>query len=134
MMSRVIQDGGLHVCIFEKDFTKLESYFKIEILVKSCFPHELSINRSKKGCHFGVNFLLKTRAYLTELKRATANRIKAHEIRTASIKCWFLTRKQNRKKQNQPTCDDIRHRTREALAGDESSPSDFPRFHLNARV
>ena len=60
---------------FNKDFTKLESYFKIEILVQSCFPHERSINRLKKGCHFGVNFLLKTRAYLTELKRATANRM-----------------------------------------------------------
>ena len=41
----VVQDGVLHVCIFNKDFTRLESYFKIEILVESCSPHELSINR-----------------------------------------------------------------------------------------
>ena len=55
-MSRITQDGGLHVCIFDKDFTRLESYFKIEILVKSCSPHELSISLLKKDCHFGVNF------------------------------------------------------------------------------
>ena len=42
MTSRVIQDDDLHVCIFNKDFTRLESYFKIEILVKIRSPHELS--------------------------------------------------------------------------------------------
>ena len=41
----IIQDGGLHVCIFNKNFTRLENYFKIQILVKSCSPRELSINR-----------------------------------------------------------------------------------------
>ena len=51
MTSRIIQDGGMHVCIFNRDFTRLESYFKIEILVKRCSPHELSINRLKKDCH-----------------------------------------------------------------------------------
>ena len=44
MTSRVIQDGGLHVCIFNKDFTRLESFFTIEMLVKSCSSHELSFN------------------------------------------------------------------------------------------
>ena len=41
---------------FKRDFTRLESYFKIEILVKSCSFHELSkINKSKKqDCHFGM--------------------------------------------------------------------------------
>ena len=38
--------------IFNKYFIRLESYFKIEILVKSLSSHELSIN------HFGVNFPL----------------------------------------------------------------------------
>ena len=42
---RIIQDGSLHVCTFNKDFTGLESYFKIEILVKICSPHEHSISR-----------------------------------------------------------------------------------------
>ena len=40
-------DGGLHVCIFNiRIFHKIifKSYFKIEILVKSCSPPELSIN------------------------------------------------------------------------------------------
>ena len=45
MTSRVIQDDDLHVCIFNKDFTRLESYFKIEILVKIRSPHELSFNQ-----------------------------------------------------------------------------------------
>ena len=45
MTSRVIQDGDLHVCIFNKDFTRLESYFQIEIALKGCSRHELSINR-----------------------------------------------------------------------------------------
>ena len=47
MTSRIIQDGGLHVCIFNKDFTRLESYFKIENLVKSFSPRELSIIRTR---------------------------------------------------------------------------------------
>ena len=45
MMSNIIQDGCLRVCIFNKDFAKLKSYFKIEIVVKSCSTHELSINQ-----------------------------------------------------------------------------------------
>ena len=51
MTLRIIQDGSLHVCIFDKDFTRLESYFKIEFWVESYSPHEL--------CHFGVNFPFK---------------------------------------------------------------------------
>ena len=31
------------VCTFNKDFTRLERYFKIEILVKGCSPNEISI-------------------------------------------------------------------------------------------
>ena len=55
-MSHIIQDGGMHVCSFNKDLTRLESYFKIDIFLMSCSPHELSVNRLKKDCHFGVNF------------------------------------------------------------------------------
>ena len=47
MTSCIIEDGGLHVHIFNKDFTRLESYFKIEILIKSC-SHELSIIDKKR--------------------------------------------------------------------------------------
>lgn len=35
---------------FNKEFTKLETYFKIEILVKSCSSHELSIDLQKEDC------------------------------------------------------------------------------------
>ena len=45
MTSCIIQDGSLHVCTFNKDLTGLESYFTIEILVKNCSPHELSISQ-----------------------------------------------------------------------------------------
>ena len=69
MTSCIIQDGSLHVCIFNKDFLRLTSYFKNEILVKGCSPNELSINRLKKDCHFGVNFL-----YSSELHQVMAGR------------------------------------------------------------
>ena len=35
---------------FNKEFTMLETYFKIEILVKSCSSHELSIDLQKEDC------------------------------------------------------------------------------------
>ena len=56
------------MCIFDKNFTRLESYFKIELLVKSCSTHELSIIRLKKDCHFGVNFSFKKRVTMKSLK------------------------------------------------------------------
>ena len=54
-MSRIIQDGSLHVCIFNKDFTRLESYFKTEILVLFLMNYQLI----KNDCPFGVNFSFK---------------------------------------------------------------------------
>ena len=46
------EDDGLHVCTFNKYVTRLESFFKIEILLKKWSPHELSISRQKKGFSF----------------------------------------------------------------------------------
>ena len=72
------------MCVFliNKDFTRGESYFKIEILVKSCSPHELFIDRlkkKKKDCDFGVNFSLKknvrTPLWLTTVSRKETLRI-----------------------------------------------------------
>ena len=48
MASRVIQDGDLYVCMFNKNFIRLESYFQIEILVKICSPHELLLIDKKR--------------------------------------------------------------------------------------
>ena len=41
------------MCTFNKDARRLECFFKIEILLKKCSPHELSISRhkKKKDCH-----------------------------------------------------------------------------------
>lgn len=46
------EDDGLHVCTFSKDFTGVESFFKIKILIKNCSLHELSIILKKKGLSF----------------------------------------------------------------------------------
>ena len=37
---------------FNRDFPSLETHLKIEILVKSCSSHKLSINLQKRDCHF----------------------------------------------------------------------------------
>ena len=45
------EDDSLHVCTFNKDFTRLERFFKIEILLKNCSLHELYISQKKKDGH-----------------------------------------------------------------------------------
>ena len=51
------EDDGLHVCTFNKDFTRVESFFKIKILNKNCSLHELSIIvKKKKRIVIWVNF------------------------------------------------------------------------------